>query len=60
MSGIAEAAYSEVDPSKKDAVWFSKVVQLHRMYWKPLVDPTRATYNRELMLSLREIEKDQR
>lgn len=56
MSGIAEAVYSEVDPEKKDAAWFSRVVEIHRMYWRPLVDANRAYHNRNLMLSLQEIE----
>jgi len=49
--------YKELDPSKKDYEWASKVVSFYRMYWRNLIDPVRLSRNRSILYGTNTITK---
>ena len=51
MIGTSSQVYTEVDPSKKDAVWANKVIELNRMNWRRLVNVARGMEDRNILYS---------
>lgn len=51
MNGTSGSVYMEVDPSKKDAVWANRVIEINRMNWRPMVNVSRGIENRNLLYS---------
>lgn len=51
MISIGAETYREVDPAKKDVTWANKIVEIHRMNWRRLVNVSRGLENRNLLYS---------
>jgi hypothetical protein len=51
MTGTGSYTYEEVDPSKKDAVWANRIIEIHRMNWRRLVNVIRGIEDRNLLYS---------
>jgi hypothetical protein len=51
MIGTSVKIYMEVDPSKKDAVWANRCIEINRMNWRRLVNVIRGIEDRNLLYS---------